>query len=33
MTWEAKVLVETPTGLVAAPFRFDTVKPGMSITE
>jgi hypothetical protein len=33
MTWEAKVLVETPDGLVAAPFRFDTVKPGTSITE
>ena len=33
MTWEAKVLVETPGGLVAAPFRFDTVKPGTSLTE
>lgn len=27
MTWEAKVLVQTPEGLVAAPFRFDTFRP------
>lgn len=24
MTWEARVLLDTPSGLVAAPFRFDT---------
>lgn len=28
MEWEAKVLVRTDDGLVAAPFRFITVKPG-----
>lgn len=26
MTWEARVLVHTPRGLLAAPFRFDTVR-------
>lgn len=26
MTWEARVLLETPEGLVAAPFRFDTFR-------
>jgi hypothetical protein len=26
MTWEARVLLETPEGLVAAPFRFDTLR-------
>lgn len=31
MEWEAKVLVRTGDGLVAAPFRFITVKPGMEI--
>ena len=24
MTWEARVLLQTPSGLLAAPFRFDT---------
>lgn len=28
MTWEAKVLLHTKDGLVAAPFRFDTYLPG-----
>jgi hypothetical protein len=28
MIWEAKVLVRTPEGLVAAPFRFETASPG-----
>lgn len=28
MTWEAKVLMHTDTGLMAAPFRFDTYLPG-----
>jgi len=28
MTWEAKVLVQTPDGLVAAPFQFETVNQG-----
>ena len=28
MTWEAKVLLHTDTGLMAAPFRFDTYLPG-----
>ena len=31
MEWEAKVMVRTGQGLVAAPFRFITVKPGMAI--
>ncbi|NEX20510.1 hypothetical protein G3480_09340 [Thiorhodococcus mannitoliphagus] len=26
MTWEARVLLLTPRGLLAAPFRFDTVR-------
>lgn len=26
MTWEARVLLQTPRGLLAAPFRFDTVR-------
>ena len=26
MAWEAKVLVQTPAGLLAAPFRFETVR-------
>lgn len=29
MEWEARVLVETDDGLVSAPYRFITVKPGM----
>lgn len=28
MTWEANVLIDTPSGLIAAPFRFDTYRPG-----
>jgi hypothetical protein len=28
MTWEARVLLRTPRGIWAAPFRFDTVRPG-----
>lgn len=28
MTWEARVLVRIPRGLVAAPFRFETLTPG-----
>lgn len=31
MEWEARVLVRTDRGLVAAPFRFITVKPGVSL--
>ncbi|RLJ17432.1 hypothetical protein DJ031_13985 [bacterium endosymbiont of Escarpia laminata] len=31
MEWEAKVLVKTQDGLVAAPYRFITVKPGTSL--
>jgi hypothetical protein len=31
MEWEAKVLLRTPDGLVAAPYRFITVKPGVEI--
>lgn len=27
MAWEAKVLARTPKGLVAAPFRFETLGP------
>ena len=27
MAWEARVLVQTPEGTLAAPFRFDTVRP------
>lgn len=30
MEWEVKVLVESDDGLLAAPFRFMTVKPGMA---
>jgi hypothetical protein len=26
MNWEARVLVRTPDGLMAAPFRFSTYK-------
>lgn len=26
MAWEAKVLVQTPAGLLAAPFRFETIR-------
>jgi hypothetical protein len=28
MTWEARVLLHTPRGLQAVPFRFDTYQPG-----
>jgi len=31
MEWEARVLARTDKGLVAAPFRFITVKPGMDL--
>ena len=33
MEWEAKVLVYTDDGIVAAPFRFITVKPGAELPE
>jgi hypothetical protein len=26
MTWEARVLIHTPGGILAAPFRFDTIR-------
>lgn len=26
MTWEARVLIQTPDGLLAAPFRFETTR-------
>ncbi len=29
MEWEARVLVQTDAGLLSAPYRFITVKPGM----
>jgi hypothetical protein len=28
MTWEARVLLQTQLGLIAAPFRFETFRPG-----
>jgi hypothetical protein len=28
MTWEARVLLHLPDGILAAPFRFDTLQPG-----
>jgi hypothetical protein len=31
MEWEAKVLVASDEGLIAAPFRFITVKPGVEV--
>ncbi|MCP3868575.1 MAG: hypothetical protein GY703_10855 [Gammaproteobacteria bacterium] len=31
MEWEARVLAETEEGLVSAPFRFITVKPGVNV--
>ena len=31
MEWEARVLVRSDKGTVAAPFRFITVKPGVSV--
>lgn len=31
MEWEARVLIESDLGLLAAPFRFVTVKPGMAL--
>lgn len=31
MTWEAKVLVQTRAGLVAAPFRFETSRSGQGV--
>ena len=27
MVWDARVMVETPRGLVVAPFRFETLRP------
>ena len=33
MEWEARVLVRTDEGLVAAPFRFITVKPGAAFPD
>jgi hypothetical protein len=32
MTWEARVLLHTEAGLMAAPFRFDTYLPGREPT-
>jgi hypothetical protein len=32
MEWEARVLVTTPEGLIAAPFRFITAKEGMALS-
>ena len=29
MEWEARVLIQTDDGLISAPYRFITVKPGM----
>ena len=31
MEWEARVLIESELGLLAAPFRFVTVKPGTAL--
>ena len=31
MEWEARVLVASDDGLVAAPYRFITVKPGLEV--
>ncbi|MES9963858.1 MAG: hypothetical protein ABW116_09975 [Candidatus Sedimenticola sp. 20ELBAFRAG] len=31
MEWEARVMLHTEDGLVAAPYRFVTVKPGVSL--
>jgi hypothetical protein len=31
MEWEAKVLVYTGDGIIAAPFRFITVQPGVEV--
>jgi hypothetical protein len=28
MTWEARVLLQFPQRLLAAPFRFETLRPG-----
>ena len=33
MSWEAKVLIHTDAGLLAAPFRFDTYRSGASPSE
>jgi hypothetical protein len=33
MEWEARVLIETDDGLVSAPYRFITVKPGMESSQ
>jgi hypothetical protein len=31
MEWEAKVLISTPQGLISAPYRFVTVRPGLPL--
>ncbi|MBT2969320.1 MAG: hypothetical protein B6D72_11370 [gamma proteobacterium symbiont of Ctena orbiculata] len=31
MEWEARVLIETEQGLISVPFRFITVRPGLSL--
>ena len=31
MEWEARVMLHTEDGLIAAPYRFVTVKPGVSL--
>lgn len=31
MEWEAKVLITTDKGIIAAPYRFITVKPGVTL--
>jgi hypothetical protein len=33
MEWEARVLIQTDAGLVSAPYRFITVKPGRALPE
>lgn len=33
MEWEARVLVQSDRGLLAAPFRFITVRPGVDLPE
>ena len=33
MRWEARVLIETPSGLMVAPFQFDTYRTGSSASE
>jgi hypothetical protein len=33
MRWEARVLIETPSGLMVAPFQFDTYRTGSAVSE